>query len=315
MGEDAGSPILRPSLTVVILTHDEAIHLPRALDSVSSIASAVVVVDSGSTDDTVAIAERRGARVHHHAWTNHAVQFQWALDHCDITSDWVMKLDADEVIEPDLARTLATTLPSLGPEVTGINLLRKHIFMGRFIRHGGRYPLVLLRVWRRGEGRVEQRWMDEHVVVERGRVITVEGGFADINLNDLSFFTDKHNGYATREAVEVLVERYALLPSDGGLSARTASRQASTKRWIKERLYNRLPFGVGPLAYFLWRYVAQLGFLDGRRGLIYHFLQGFWYRFLVDAKTREFESALTGARDNDERRRRLSVLTGHELDG
>jgi hypothetical protein len=225
-----------------------------------------------------------------------------------------MRLDADEVIEPDLAATIAATLPTLDAEVTGINLWRKHIFMGRFIRHGGRYPLVLLRIWRRGAGRIEQRWMDEHMIVDHGRTITLRGGFADINLNDLTFFTAKHNGYATREAIEVLSNRYGLLPDDRGLSSRSASRQASLKRGIKERVYNRLPLGVGPLGYFLWRYIFQLGVLDGTPGLIYHFLQGFWYRFLVDAKVREYELGLAGAADNAERLRRLAAMTGHPLD-
>lgn len=304
----------KPSLTVVLLTYNEERHLARALDSIAEITDAIVIVDSGSTDDTLSIAATYGARTEYRAFVNQADQFQWALDHCGIDTDWVMRLDADEVIEPDLAEKLCATLPTLDINVTGINLLRKHIFMGRFIRHGGRYPLVMLRVWRRGKARIEQRWMDEHMMIDRGRTITLRGGFADINLNDLTFFTAKHNAYATREAIEVLSSRYGLRADDHGLSAKTASRQASLKRNIKERIYNHLPLGVGPLGYFLWRYIIQLGILDGSPGLIYHFLQGFWYRFLVDAKVREYEQKLIGVSDNVERRRRLSAMTGYRLD-
>lgn len=304
----------KPSLTVVLLTYNEERHLARALDSIAEITDAIVIVDSGSTDDTLSIAATYGARTEYRAFVNQADQFQWALDHCGIDTDWVMRLDADEVIEPDLAEKLCATLPTLDINVTGINLLRKHIFMGRFIRHGGRYPLVMLRVWRRGKARIEQRWMDEHMMIDRGRTITLRGGFADINLNDLTFFTAKHNAYATREAIEVLSSRYGLRADDHGLSAKTASRQASLKRNIKERIYNHLPLGVGPLGYFLWRYLIQLGILDGSPGLIYHFLQGFWYRFLVDAKVREYEQKLIGVSDNVERRRRLSAMTGYRLD-
>jgi glycosyltransferase involved in cell wall biosynthesis len=304
----------KPSLTVVLLTFNEERHLARALESIAEITDAIVIVDSGSTDDTLSIAATYGARTEYRAFVNQADQFQWALDHCGIDTDWVMRLDADEVIEPDLAEKLCATLPTLDINVTGINLLRKHIFMGRFIRHGGRYPLVMLRVWRRGKARIEQRWMDEHMMIDRGRTITLRGGFADINLNDLTFFTAKHNAYATREAIEVLSSRYGLRADDHGLSAKTASRQASLKRSIKERIYNHLPLGVGPLGYFLWRYLIQLGILDGGPGLIYHFLQGFWYRFLVDAKVREYEQKLIGVSDNVERRRRLSAMTGYRLD-
>lgn len=80
----------------------------------------------------------------------------------------MLRLDADEIIEPDLAREIGEKLPRLPAEVVGVNLKRKHIFMDRWVRHGGRYPLVMLRLWRHGKGRVEDRWMDEHVVVWAG---------------------------------------------------------------------------------------------------------------------------------------------------
>ena len=224
-----------------------------------------------------------------------------------------MRLDADEFIEPDLAREIMECLPDLPSDVVGVNLDRKHIFMDRWIRHGGRYPLRLLRIWRHGHGRIEDRWMDEHIVVWGGRTVTFKGGFADWNLNDLTFFTDKHNKYATREAIDVLNQRLGLFPRDEALNAKSASWQASTKRWAKERIYNRLPFTVSTTLYFLWRYVFQLGFLDGRSGLIYHFLQGWWYRFLVGAKIMELEKAIAHLSDKREILAELSRLTGHDL--
>ena len=301
------------SITVVILTHNEELHLPRALASVRPFAQSVLVVDSGSTDETVGMAERAGARVLHHKFLNYADQFQWALDHGGIDTAWTMRLDADEVIEPDLAAEMRRVLPTLGPDITGINFSRKHIFMDRWVRHGGRFPLVLLRLWRTGKGRIESRWMDEHIIVEEGRTIALKGGFADVNLKDITFFTAKHNGYAIREAIDVLNDRYHLVPMDRALSVKSASFQASIKRWVKEKVYNRLPLGAGPLIYFLYRYFFQLGFLDGRSGFIYHFLQGYWYRFLVDAKVYELERGLSGAVDDQDRLARLSRLTGHDV--
>lgn len=300
------------SLAVVILTHNEAIHLDRCLSAIASIAAEVFVIDSGSTDATVEIAEKHGATVLYNPWTNYAQQFQWGLDNAPITADWLMRLDADEVIEPDLAAEIARRLPALPPEITGINLKRKHVFMGRWIRHGGRYPLVLLRIWRRGKARIEQRWMDEHMLLTAGRAITCEGGFADVNLNDLSYFIDKHNRYATREAVDVINQRRGLFRRDTGLAAQNTSARASVTRLLKEKLYNRLPFELSATLYFLLRYVVQLGFLDGRAGAVYHLLQGFWYRYLVGAKVLEFERAL-GALDGEAARERLSQLTGLKI--
>jgi len=92
-----------------------------------------------------------------------------------------------------------------------------------------------------------------------------------------------------------------------------ASAQAARKRGVKERVYNRLPFGVGPTLYFLYRYIVQLGFLDGREGAIYHGLQGYWYRYLVDAKVEEFRREIDGLTDRAEKLRRLAALTGLKL--
>lgn len=300
-------------LAVVILAYNEACHINRALASSAPIAAEVFVIDSGSTDATVSLATAANAVVLTNPFTTQAQQFQWALDNAPITADWVMRLDADEIIEADLAAEIATRLSTLPVGVNGVNLKRKHIFMDRWIRHGGRYPLTLLRIWRRGKARIEQRWMDEHMLLTEGTAITFNGGFSDHNLNDLSFFTDKHNKYATREAIDALNQKYGLFTRDEALNGRSASTAASGKRWLKEAVYNRLPFWVGPLGYFLYRYIIQMGFLDGREGLIYHGLQGGWYRFLVAAKVAEFDRVLAPLDSAPERLAALEQLTGYRL--
>lgn len=300
-------------LTVIILTHNEARHIARAITSVRDIARRVVVVDSYSTDHTAGIAERAGATVLRNRWVNYARQFQWGMDNARIDTAWTMRLDADEIVEPDLAAEIRERLPALPADVAGINLHRKHIFMDRWIKHGGRYPLTMLRLWRTGRGRIENRWMDEHMIVWGGRAISFRGGFADHNLNDLTFFTEKHNRYATREAIDVLNRKYGLFAADGAIAVGASSLQVSVKRRLKQSLYNRAPFWLGPLAYFLYRYIFQRGFLDGRPGLIYHVLQGFWYRFLVAARVVEYERELGGCADNPARTEMLARLTGFEL--
>ncbi|PKO52124.1 MAG: glycosyltransferase family 2 protein, partial [Betaproteobacteria bacterium HGW-Betaproteobacteria-20] len=169
-------------LSVVILTHNEEIHLHRALKSISRIAKRVFIIDSGSTDASCEIARTHGAIVLKHGFINYAQQFQWGIENAQIDTEWVMRLDADEIIEDDLAQELLNRVPGLAPDVVGINLDRKHIFMDRWVRHGGRFPLRLLRIWRHGKGRIEDRWMDEHMVVWGGRTVNFSGGFADHNL-------------------------------------------------------------------------------------------------------------------------------------
>lgn len=297
----------------MILTHNESMHIQRSIESVQSIASEIFVIDSGSKDETVKIAEENGAVVLHHPFVNYAKQFQWALDNAPITADWTMRLDADEIIEQDLQHEIQEKLHSLPTNIVGVNLKRKHIFMDRWVKHGGRYPLVLLRIWRTGYGRIEDRWMDEHMVISGGETVTFNGGFADHNLNDLTFFTDKHNKYATREAIDVLNQKLNLFPRDDSLNTESASFQASIKRIGKEKIYNKIPFTIAALAYFVYRYIFQLGFLDGRSGLVYHFLQGYWYRFLVGAKIMELEKAISGMTDKKEILKEISRLTGHKL--
>lgn len=301
------------SVAVVILTFNEELHLERAINSVGAFASCVYVVDSYSTDRTQEIARQFGAKFVQRVFINQAEQFNWALDNLGISADWVMRLDADEVIERDLSSRIIKELPSIGNDVVGVNFSRKHIFMGRWIKHGGRYPLYMLRLWRTGSARVEERWMDEHVVVSGGKVVYMQGGFADINLKDLSYFVDKHNSYATREAIEVIIRKYKLLSFRDDLLGSSLSRQAKAKRFIKENIYAQVPFGLSSLGYFITRYIFQLGFLDGREGLIYHFLQGYWYRFLVGAKVAEFEASINALSDKGEMIAELSRITGHDL--
>jgi glycosyltransferase involved in cell wall biosynthesis len=300
-------------IDVIILAFNEERHIVRAIRSVSSFARSVFVVDSFSTDRTAELARACGATICQHPFVNQARQFQWAMDHCPGNAPWMMRLDADEVIEPDLAAEIARKIPALPPDIVGVNLKRKHYFQGRWVRHGGRYPVILTRIWRRGNGHVEDRWMDEHIIVSGGRTVEFDGSFRDDNLGDLSGFTDKHNRYATREAIEILNRRYGFFPEDRRLRATNSSRQASVKRFIKRQAYERLPFTVAAMTYFLWRYVGQLGFLDGRSGTVYHFLQGYWYRFLVGAKVMEFDRSIRPLAGNRERLEELERLTGYRL--
>jgi glycosyltransferase involved in cell wall biosynthesis len=302
------------TLAVVILTRNEECHISRSLTSVAGLATEVFVVDSFSTDRTVELARAQGAIVLQNKFINYAKQFQWALDNAPITASWIMRLDADEVIEPDLAARIREDLPRLPQDIVGVNLKRKHIFLGRWIRHGGRYPLLLLRIWRRGHGRIEDRWMDEHIILSGGGSVTFDGGFADHNLNDLTFFTDKHNKYATREAIDIINQRRHLFRRDVDLTSEKGSRQAAIKRWIKERVYNRIPYQISTPAYFLHRMIFQLGFLDGKEGLVYHGLQGLWYRFLVGAKVAELEAAIAHIEDHAQIRAELRRLTGLAID-
>lgn len=272
-------------LTVLVLTLNEEIHIRRCIESARGVAVRVVVVDSGSTDRTCEIAKSLGADVFSNPFVTHARQLNWGLDHAGITTSWVMKLDADEYLTPALAALLPNVLARASEATSGFTLNLRRIFMGKWLRHGALYPIHLLRIWRFGHGRCEERLMDEHLVVQGG-VEHIDADFADDNLNSLTWWTDKHNRYASREAVELLNLQYHFMP-DNSVASLRGGKQAGVKRWVKEEVYARLPGGFRAFAYFFYRYVIRLGFLDGQAGTAFHFLQGFWYRYLVDAKVAE----------------------------
>ncbi|MEM9853439.1 MAG: glycosyltransferase family 2 protein, partial [Pseudomonadota bacterium] len=268
---------------------NEARHIERALNSVASFATRALIIDSGSSDDTVARAQAMGADVLTHPFVNQAQQFNWALDQLPEETDWVFRLDADEVVSDDLAQEIKAQLSKIGPDVAGLTVARRIAFLGRPIRHGGLFPVNILRLFRFGRGRSEDRWMDEHIRVD-GTVAALGGELLDDNLNPLGWWIEKHNRYASREALEVLLgEKRAVSRAD---ETHAMGQSAGLKRWIKENIYRRLPVSLRALAYFFYRYVLRGGFWDGYPGLAFHVLQGFWYRFLVDAKLYEARKSL-----------------------
>ncbi|MPQ95245.1 glycosyltransferase family 2 protein [Thioclava sp. JE_KL1] len=278
------------TLTVIILTKNEALHIARAIGSIKTIADQILVVDSGSTDETVAIARGLGATVLAHHWVNYATQLNWAIEHVPEGTEWIMRLDADEVVQPDLANEIAGSLPKVSPDTDGIFISRRMSFMQRPIRWGGLFPIRVLRIFRKGRGRCEMRWMDEHIIVE-GATADFRGELIDDNLNSLTWWTQKHNSYASREVIDILNQEHRFMPHEtiGTLSGAT---EAGVKRWLKEQVYARLPGGIRAFIYFFYRYIVRLGFLDGVQGTAFHVLQGFWYRYLVDMKLYEVRTAM-----------------------
>ena len=283
-------------LAAIILTLNEEKHLPRCLASLEGVVDSVLVADCFSTDDTVRIAEAHGARVLQNRWVNNATQFNWALTQLDATTDWVLRIDADEYLTPALAVEIREHLPGLGSDVAGAFCGRRMMFQGKLIRFGGVFPIRVLRLFRYGRGQCENRWMDEHIKVD-GPTVDFKGELIDDNLNTLTWWIDKHNRYASREAVDLLNLEYGFTAVDSVASLAKGS-QAGMKRWIKENVYRRLPMGFRAFGYFFYRYVVRFGFLDGQVGTAFHFLQGFWYRYLVDVKVAEVKRYMSREEGN-----------------
>lgn len=274
------------NLSVLILTHNEALHIGRCIDSFAGLTDQIFIVDSFSTDQTIEIAESKGARVVRNPWVSYAFQFNYAIDHNPFPTEWVMRMDADEYLTPELRDELASVLAGEPePDVNGFYVKRRVFFMNQWIKHGGYYPIWLLRIWRNGTGRCEELWMDEHIKLSRGAARQLKNDIVDHNLNNLTWWTQKHNNYATREIIDLLNIKYNFEDKPTVTPSLFGSQEQRT-RYLKIK-YASLPLFTRPFLYFVYRYFIKLGFLDGVKGIIWHSLQGLWYRFLVDAKIYE----------------------------
>ena len=275
-------------ISLIVLTYNEEANIVRTLESVKDWIGEIIIVDSFSTDKTLEICKKYTGKIYQHAFKNQADQFNWALDNVPITCDWVLRLDSDERIMPELAEELCRVLPSLEKDVTGIYLRRRVYFMGRWIKHGDYYPMWFLRLFRKGKGRYEEI-TEEHIVLSEGRSIRMKNDFIDENQKGLSFWTEKHANWAVGEMHDTRAMKQEKELGTSTVQPFLFGTQERRRRWFKQNLYTRLPLFVRAFLYFFYRYFLRLGFLDGKEGLIFHFLQGCWYRFYVDTKIYEAE--------------------------
>ncbi len=276
------------NLTIIILTKNEEQNLKKCIASLKNVAQRVVIVDSYSTDNTVALAKSLGAEVYEHQFENHAVQFNWALDNVNLQTEWVMKVDADEEFTPELADEINEKLDVLPQNINGVILRRRVYFMGRWLKHGDKYPELLLRIFRVGHGMSEMKLMDEHLIITDGDTVTFKNDFSDNNNKSLEWWINKHNWYSNKEVLDRQMKSI-VMDNNEFLEETSTSVQARLKRFIKNHGYYSLPKFFRSHLYFIYRYYLRLGFLDGTEGKIYTFLQAYWYRFLVDAKMYECE--------------------------
>lgn len=264
-------------VTVIILTKNEEKNIEAAVKSARQIAERVIVVDSGSTDKTLEIATANGAETCFHEWSTHARQFNWALDHCDINTEWVFRLDADERIMPELAAEIIEKVNNDSGKFDGYEMRWRVYFMNKWIKHGGTHKPYFLRLFRYGKGRVEDKVMDEHIRVE-GRVGQLQGDLIHYDYKGLDAWLNKHIWYSQLE-LNLYKGVYV-----NGKDLNGAQQQ-------KRGVYYKLPLFFRARLYFWYRFYFQLGFLDGTPGKVFIYLQAYWYRFLVDAKIYEMEKS------------------------
>lgn len=274
-------------VTFVILTKNEEINIRDCIDSIRSFAKRIVVVDSGSNDKTCEIAKSMGADVYYHPFENYARQFNWGLDNTDIATKWTFRLDADERLTPALCDELRQIIKEHSDDdVNGVTMEASLYFMGKIMKHGGPQKRKLM-MFKTGIGRVEDRKMDEHTVLSHGTAVTCKEKFIHYDFKDLTFWINKLNWYATRE-----MQDYYDYINGKSAQINAEDKTISAVRNKKFGIYYKFPLFIRCWLMFIYTYIFQLGFLDGKEGFIYHWMYHRWYRTLVDAKI--LEQRLTG---------------------
>ncbi len=274
-------------LSVLVTTRNEEANVERCLRSVHGFADQIFVLDSESTDRTVEIS-RRYADVHNLAYDHSRIIpwiFQWGLDNLPLRNDWVLILEADQALTPALREEIAALLARSDVQQDGFYIRRRQIFRGKPIRFGGYGSKVLLKLFRRSRSALDPVEQDTRVYV-RGAVGRLRAPLEEWNAKEdsIQFYLQKHLRYAEAFATEELQRR------QGNLPWKTAPRLFGTPDerilWLKDRYY-RMPLLIRPALYFFYRYFVLLGILDGRNGFIFHFLQAFWFRLVVDVRLEE----------------------------
>jgi glycosyltransferase involved in cell wall biosynthesis len=281
-------------VSVLIPAKNEEQNLPACLESLEP-ASEIIVVDSQSEDRTVGIAERYGAQV---------VQFyfngrwpkkkNWALDNLSFCNDWVLIVDCDERIPPELWDEIREAIEQ--GTYDGYYLNRRVFFLGKWIRHGGKYPDWNLRLFRHAKGRYENLHTEEiqntgdnevheHVMIAGGQVGYLQNDMLHIDFRDLYHWLDRHNRYSNWEA-RVYFNLLTGMKDEGTIGAHLFGDSVQRKRFLK-KIWVYLPFK--PLLRFVLFYFIRLGFLDGYPGYIYGRLLS-QYEYQIGVKLYELKT-------------------------
>lgn len=283
---------MNTNVAALIIVYNEELHLSRCLKSIEGLVDEIHIIDSYSSDKTIEIATRFQAKIYQVQWQNsYSKKYNWGLDNVKTKCEWILRLDADEVCSSQLRSEIRLLLsPSNKYRFNAVKVPRTIKFLGRELRYGAMQPIYTLRLFKAGLGVCESKLMDEHIVVENETSIHAGGKIIDENLKGWDDWIAKHNTYALKEAIDLLQRKKKETTNqlaDNSKSIDQVRRKRILKHW-----YEKLPLFIRPVLYFIYRYIVRGGFRDGFSGFSWHFLQGLWYRMLVDIKVYEISREL-----------------------
>lgn len=297
-------------VTLIVTTRNEEINIDRCLSSVYGLIDQIFVIDSESSDRTVEIAGRYAEVInlpYNHAkiipWI-----YQWGLDNLAIRNRWVMILEADQAVTPELKQELQALFARPAIEESGFYIRRRQIFRGRVLRFGGYGSKYMLKLFRRTAGQLDPEESDTRVYVQ-GKVGKLKASIIEHNNkeDEILFYLHKHLRYGDTFAQEEFAR------AQDGLDFKTRPALFGTpdQRVLRlKKIYSRTPLYLRPFAYFFYRYFILLGFLDGKAGFIFHFMQAFWFRLVIDIRLDELRTKLGATAEADPRVTQVGTETG-----
>lgn len=295
-------------VTLIIPTRNEAINIEKGLRSAHGFIDQIFVIDSDSEDETASIA-RRYAEVVNLPYDHSKIIpwiYQWALENLSIRNEWVMILEADQEITPELRQELEELFSEQPIAADGFYIRRRQVFRGQRLRFGGYGSKYMLKLFRKTHGELDPDETDTRVYL-RGRVGKLKSTIQEENFKEdkILFYLQKHLRYADVFAREEL-QRH----EDGfnwKLQPKLLGTPDERVLWLKQRFF-KLPLYLRPFIYFFYRYIILLGFLDGKQGAIFHFMQAFWFRLVWDIRLEELKSE-HAATPRSEQELRISAST------
>lgn len=268
-------------LTIILLTFNEESNIPALLKNLEGIPAHIYVVDSYSTDQTIPLVAQNNWRYEQHPFGNYSLQRNWAQENNPFNTEWVFHLDADERLTPELKQWLLTSFNPDDTTADGYIFGRRALFMNQWIKSHYNYHL---RLYRAAKGKCERKAYDQHFIVDGNKKVIKKRDMESYVCDNLNEFIAKHNKWAMMEAFDILRKG-----AHGEVRSAVSGSPIERKRWLKNVFFNNMPLFVRSFMYFFYRYIIQLGILDGTKGFIFHVLQAFWFRFLIDAKVYEIK--------------------------
>jgi len=266
-------------VSIIVLTYNEENNIRRCLESIKDFTGEIFVLDSLSTDQTLEIAREYTTKIFQNPFVDWVQQRNWALTNLPFSYDWAFFLDADEQLTPELCLEINRTIKTSRHD--GYYIKRHFYFLGRHLRYGGYQKDYVLRLIKKDKAHfVATGGFREKIILE-GKIGTLAGPMIHEDHNSLSYWIDKQNDRAARDAKEMKLQAAIISKSE---AFRKGQVEHYFRIFLHEKIWPYLPFVFRPFIKFLYHYGLRLGVLDGKEGFIYWFLMGLWYPLLVDAK-------------------------------